>query len=248
MNGRLGQRKLKKLRIRGNEVKMNTKLTKILMKPSIRYSKVVNFLRQFITYEPKEGLVRRVIYGAYENGINGDYLEFGVWEGRSFIYAYNFAKSKMPMMNYYAFDSFEGLQKPKGIDKHSFFKKGKYFCPLDKFKKNLEWGGVDEDKVTIIKGFYDNMLTTELKEKLKIKRASVVWIDCDLYESTKTVLNFIISYLVDGTIIVFHDWYCFNCDEERGERLAVKEWLKENPSISLSQHMFNNIFVVKVRT
>ncbi|WP_044252706.1 hypothetical protein [Isosphaera pallida] len=49
-------------------------------------------------------------------------------------------------------------------------------------------------------------------------------VDCDLYSSAKVVLEFITPLMVDGTILIFDDWYCFRGHPQRGERAAFAEW------------------------
>ena len=151
---------------------------------------------------------------------NGDYLEFGVHLGKSFVASYKAAQRYgLKDMKFYAFDSFAGLPDVKGIDEvGSQFRRGDYACTEEQFKKNLQAKGVNLNKVVTVPGWYDNTLSNETKKKLPLKAAAVVWIDCDLYESTVPVLNFLTDYIVDGTILVFDDWFCFRGSPERGEQ------------------------------
>ena len=82
----------------------------------------------------------------------------------------------------------------------------------------------------------DRVLTDELKTCLPIKRAAVVWIDCDLYASTVPVLDFITGYLTTGSFIAFDDWFSFGADPDAGEMRATNEWLSRNPSIQLVEY------------
>jgi len=152
-------------------------------------------------------------------------------------------------MRFYAFDLFEGLPKIKGLDNDGFcpYDKGQYSCSVNKFKKIIARKGVDLNKVEIIPGWYAKVLNEKLKKKLPIKKASIIWIDCDLYESTVPVLNFITDYIQDGTILIFDDWFSFRGDPNRGEQKAFKEWLKKNPSIKATEfHKFScgNSFIL----
>jgi len=58
-------------------------------------------------------------------------------------------------------------------------------------------------------------------------------IDCDLYSSTKCVLEFITPLIVNGTILIFDDWLAYKGSPDRGEQLACSEWLDTNPELSL---------------
>ena len=60
-------------------------------------------------------------------------------------------------------------------------------------------------------------------------KASIVLIDCDLYESASVALEFLRDMFVDGTILIMDDWNAFGRDDSRGERLAFAEFSKSNP-------------------
>jgi len=140
-------------------------------------------------------------------------------------------------MYFYAFDSFEGLPEVTGKDKdYSLYRKGDYACDEGSFRQILAANGVDLDAVTIVPGFYENTLNKETKKNLNIKRAAIVWIDCDIYESTKYVLDFITDYLTMGSFIIFDDWFCFGADPNAGEMRATREWLEKNPQIRLLEY------------
>ena len=90
-------------------------------------------------------------------------------------------------------------------------------------------------KVKIIEGFYKNTLNKELQKRLKIKKAGVIYIDCDLYQSTVEVLDFIIPYIDNGTMIIFDDWYLYEGRDDQGQRKAFNDWLKKNPKFSCEE-------------
>ena len=197
--------------------------------------------------------------------IAGDYLEFGVFKGCSFIEAYHkierginewsnierayqaysdrqraeefFNRVGRRAMRYFAFDSFDGLPELKGVDKgHPIFCKGRYDCNERDFRRNIQANGVDMSKVITVPGFYDKSLTDDIKKRHGIKAASIIMVDCDLYESAKAVLDFITDLVGDGTIIIFDDWFSFKARPDLGEQRACKEWLEQNPGISLIEY------------
>jgi hypothetical protein len=161
------------------------------------------------------------------NFIQGDYYEFGCHKGRTFRMSLSEARKKnFNSMKFYAFDSFEGLPEPKGIDRSSAFFKGGLATSLDQFKEIMFLHNVYVDKIKQIKGFFENTLTKELqKEFIKIgSKISLVYIDCDLYESTVPVLNFIKPLLQEGSIVCFDDWNLFKGNPNKGEKKAFKEF------------------------
>ena len=230
---------------------MKSFLKKVILKPAIRYKLI--FPGIFKTHPDEEMLKMAMEYAAH-NRLNGDYLEFGVWKGRSFIRAYNIWKylfadrGELKSMKFYAFDSFEGLPEIKNKDTSGEFEKGQYYCSEENFKKNITTNGVDLSRVEIIKGWYDKILNAGTKRKLPLKKAAIAFIDCDLYESTVPVLDFITDYIVDGSILIFDDWFCFKGSPEKGEQKAFLEWLKKNPQFkAVEYHKFNwrgNSFIV----
>ena len=172
--------------------------------------------------------------------VEGCYLEFGGFAGYSLIVAFHAASRyrRLNSMLFFVFDSFEGLPQPVGLDAGEFlrYKRGEYACNLDLYKQNIRKQGVDLDRVTCIPGWYNETLNEELKRQLPIKKAAVVLIDCDLYESTVPALDFITDYIQDGTVIIFDDWFSYKGRLDRGEARAFKEWLAKNPSIQANEY------------
>ena len=182
--------------------------------------------------------------------VEGEYFEFGVYEGRAMIAAYQNALRTNRRFHFFAFDSFEGLPSSgEGGDK---FPEGKYACSQDRFLQNLHNAGVDRSLVTCISGFFDKSLTAELQEQLTGHKAAIVWVDCDLYESTVPVLEFIVPFLQTGTIICFDDWFSYGGNPMKGEIRATREWLEKNPNIALTHYRDFGIsgrsFVVQKRS
>jgi len=223
-----------------------------LLKPKIRYKLI--FPGVFSAH-PDEEVLEKAMRFVSHNKVDGDYLEFGVWKGRSFVRAYNiwkhlfFGKGELKPMKFYAFDSFEGLPEIRAQeDQSGEFTKGQYFYSEEDFRKSVEGAGVDLNRVRIVKGWFDEILNDETKKKLPLKRAAIIFIDCDLYESTVPVLDFITDYVTDGTVLIFDDWFCFRGSPERGEQKAFLEWLKKNPQFkAVEYHKFNwrgNSFII----
>ena len=147
-----------------------------------------------------------------------------------------------------AFDSFQGLPNTK-INDDGYFEGGTFFTSENNFKKIVKrQTGENLNDNQIIKGFYNESLNGDLKGKLP-RHVGMVHIDVDLYSSTCSVLEFIKDYIVEGTIILFDDWYCFPVGEEKGEKKALSEFLKKNPNIELENwknySTFGKSFFVK---
>ena len=214
---------------------------------------LAKFLSKFIPKQKSEeriDFLKKVMNFVHKCKIPGDYLEFGVFKGSTFTEAYKIAKAKkINGMRFFAFDSFEGLPESSGIDKDSGqFEKGEYKFSIERFKDNLKKAGINLKDVKIIPGWFDQVLNSGLKKELGLENTAVVWIDSDLYESAVPALDFITDLVVDGTIIVFDDWFFFKGNPNRGEQRAFGEWLAKNPQIRVSEfHKYfwhGNSFIV----
>ena len=188
------------------------------------------------------------------NLIEGDYLEFGVWQGASLAEAYHaigwnrrivevamqsrreedaFRRWWENPPRLFAFDSFEGLPPSTGANRPTDYFAGAYACSEPEVRANLRRAGVPDGTMIAIPGFFDRSLSPEVRTRLGLARAAVVMIDCDLYESTVPVLAFLTPLVAQGTILIFHDWYRFKGSRDEGEQRACREWLAANPLLEL---------------
>ncbi|MBW2494712.1 MAG: hypothetical protein JRE43_08170 [Deltaproteobacteria bacterium] len=172
--------------------------------------------------------------------IEGDYLEFGCAQGSSLIDMFDSMRPypRQQTTRFLIFDSFEGLPEPTGHDAgvHRRYEGGQFACDIDQYERNVRAGGVDMQRVKLIPGWYDQSLNESLKRELAIDKASIVLIDCDLYESTVPVLDFITSYIQDGTVLIFDDWFSYKGRLDQGEAKAFGEWLDAHPSIRATEY------------
>lgn len=163
------------------------------------------------------------------DGPIGDYYEFGLFRGFTFLQAYKHTQDLgMNNVHFYGFDSFEGLPPADGIDvADGRFFEGQFACSKEDVEKNLSENGMDISRTSLVKGFYEDSLTEELREQYHFKPASVVLLDCDYYSSTKTALDWMKPYIKVGTILLFDDWFSYGDDNELGQQKALEEFLAE---------------------
>lgn len=229
-------------------------LRALLLHPSIRYSDWYYQFEGIWRYYPREEMLKTALRYIKLSQIQGDYLEFGIFRGETLAAAFHLAKRNgLEAMRLRGFDSFEGLPLPKGVDaKGEYqFQGGDYRCSEEDVRARLKNSGVDISTVDLYAGWFDATLANENRNQIGVQRAALVWIDCDLYESTVPVLNFITPYLQDGAILVFDDWYCFRARRDMGEQKAFSEWLAKNPQLSAQQyHRFGwhvNSFIISIK-
>jgi hypothetical protein len=172
------------------------------------------------------------------NRIEGDYLEFGSGSNiRSFRLAYKYKTLEYPTVRLFSFDSFEGLPEPDGIDKHPQWYKGAMAVSLKEFHDVMRNQGASPEEYQAIPGFYDNTLKNASPIDYGVENAAMVFVDCDLYASTVYVLDFVKDILVDGSILAFDDWFCFNGDPDKGEQKAFSEFRVNNPQLNFSEYL-----------
>ncbi|SLN69415.1 TylF/MycF/NovP-related O-methyltransferase [Oceanibacterium hippocampi] len=165
--------------------------------------------------------------------LNGrDYYEFGLFKGYSFWQA-QVAGNRHDGhdVRYIGFDSFKGLPEVDGIDRteNDEFYEGQYQCAKEMVVEQLDERGFDWSKALLIEGYFDESLVPDLYRKHDLRPVSVALIDCDLYSSTRDVLEFLEPLIADRSILIFDDWNCFGGDDKRGQRRAFAEFRERNP-------------------
>ncbi len=146
--------------------------------------------------------------------IKGDIIEFGVWNGNNLIFikkTIDYLKNKKKIIGY---DSFKGM--PKSDENNRFIGDIQLLKHIIKFF-NLKG-------IKIIK---DNFLNIKKYDK-SINKLSLIYIDCDLYHTTKIILNYCSKKLSKGGYIVFDEG---NINIKSGEGKAALEFLKKNKKI-----------------
>lgn len=168
---------------------------------------------------------------AHEAGLEGDYLEFGVFRGYTLWYAQQVMnRLGNRSMRFFGFDSFEGFPEVKGIDDYKGdYARGQFTVGLGRVQEMLSAHGIDWQRTVLVPGFFDKTLTEETKRQHALRAAAVILFDCVLYESTRIAWPFVRGLLQDGSILVFDDWNAFDGRADRGERRAFGEFLEAHP-------------------
>tara|TARA_B100001245_G_C22879951_1_gene423160 strand:- start:280 stop:1029 length:750 start_codon:yes stop_codon:yes gene_type:complete len=201
----------------------------------------------FVSVDNPNSIVRKAAWILAAEKVEGDYLEFGVFSGDSFIRSFhelhevyrehmspsagrtseeaNKIKSIWSNMRFFAFDSFQGLPAVEGIDNQGRdFVEGTWSFEESEFKKKTSKSGLPLEKVVVVPGWFEETCVETTIQKYEMRKAAIIHIDCDLYSSTKSVLKFVEPLLVDGTILIFDDWFCFRGNPNLGEQKAFAEW------------------------
>lgn len=175
--------------------------------------------------------------------VQGDYFEFGVFQGAVFSYAFQAATLRGEQsMHFVALDSFKGFSAPKGNDDIGTLAEGDRSCSEEQFLANLQRARVDMTRVTTVPGFFADTLQGQGRSKtdklLGERKVAIAYIDCDLYEPAYDALHFLTDRIVDGTVVIFDNWFLFKGSPFRGEPKAFKQWLSEHPEF-IATHFYN---------
>ena len=148
-------------------------------------------------------------YSLKETKVPGHYLEFGVFTGGTI----RFIAKRMRSNDIHGFDSFEGL--PQNWSGFSLRKSA------------LGTGGrlpKVPSNVHLHRGWFDQTLPGWLEKNEG--PVAFLHIDCDIYSSTKIILNLLASRLQPGTIVVFDEYFNYPNWQEH-EFKAFREFVNE---------------------
>jgi hypothetical protein len=134
----------------------------------------------------------------------------------------------------FGFDSFEGLPPIAATDSGGRWRPGAFKSTLDFTTQVLEDAGVDWQRVLLTKGFFEATLNDETKEAHAIRKAGVIMVDCDLYQSAKEALEFCEPLILDRSVVFFDDWYPLAL-KGMGEKKAFDEFLARYPTLEATE-------------
>ncbi len=177
-------------------------------------------------------------------GIEGDFIETGVWKGGACILAKSIYNEISPDRKVYVADSFEGLPRPDPMypsdagDMHHTDDALK--ISMEDVMENFKKCGVLDDKVIFVKGWFKNTM-----KNLDIDKISVLRLDGDMYESTIQVLEPLYEKLSIGGYCIIDDYQhhrgckeavdCFiskykinaNLIKVNGDTVGTHYWIKQ---------------------
>lgn len=170
--------------------------------------------------------MRDLIKRIDEKKVEGSIVETGCWRGGCSAFMARVSKKNGSNRTVWMFDSFEGLPKPKEVDKEFFthmrvadtesFQEA-LSAPIEKAQEAVAKLGV-VSTTRIVKGWFKDTLPVYKKEMGKI---AILRLDGDLYDSTKVVLDELYDQLSPGGYVVIDD-YVFD-----GVRKALYDFFHE---------------------
>ncbi len=173
--------------------------------------------------------------------VKGDIIEFGIWNGNNLFAMKKILEFIGQKRKIFGFDNFMGFPNPVGFNK-SKSKKGiyagdpkiiKFIINFFKFKK-----------IEIIN---DDILNLE-KYLHKFKKLSFVYVDCNVYEPVKKILELLNKKISVNGYIAFDEGLN---NKKSGEGRALNEFFKKNKKrfklIKLKKNYQPDILLKKIR-
>jgi O-methyltransferase len=178
----------------------------------------------------------RAVRYLVENGIDGDFVECGVFMGASAICMIRTLQHYIGAnpRDIWLYDTFEGMpeQDPEldqfwAPDQYPLWDQIKrddgsggsnwVHGPLDAVQANLNRTKYPYDRLHYVKGMVELTLTLRAPEKIALLR-----LDTDYYASTKAELHHLYPSVVSGGVIIIDDYGAF-----KGCKQAVDEYFQE---------------------
>ena len=166
----------------------------------------------------------------YNEKIDGDIVECGIWKGGNIILIKKFLDKNKQNKKIYCYDTFEGMKQTLSVD--SEISTGKsadeiitnnkvYLCEssLEETKKNIRENVESFDNINFIKGKVEDTL---IEEKNLPEKISICRLDTDYYESTKVELQILYPRLEKGGVLIVDDY-----GHWAGSKKAIDEYFKD---------------------
>lgn len=161
-------------------------------------------------------------------GIQGDFVECGVWRGGSTMAAalsYLSATANLPTLH--LFDTFEGMTAPTEVDRKvasgeaaatllQQFEHYKCYAAIDDVRRNLQSTGYPANRIRFVKGKVEDTIPAAAPAQIAVLR-----LDTDWYDSTKHELEHLFPRLSVGGVLIVDDY-----GDWEGARKAVDEYFQ----------------------
>lgn len=184
-----------------------------------------------------------------------DYYEFGVLNGESITDAIRQLRGCLHSVT--GFDTFSGIPALEDDDLDSenvapSFVQGNYagMSQQEVLRAVLAATDFPSERLNLIAGDFRDTLDSYARKKLEIFPL-VFHLDCDLYSSSLSALNWCADMAGDGTWLLADDYWCYRGNSGRGQRRAVSEVFENHPRVELSPYSnyngFGRAFIINHR-
>ncbi|MFH1424499.1 MAG: TylF/MycF/NovP-related O-methyltransferase [archaeon] len=182
----------------------------------------------------KYSAIKKTFYMTALEELDGDYYEFGVFTGSSFVCAMR-AHRKLKNLGeiktkFFGFDSFTGFGDIAKEDEHGFYQSNIFTINEKKVLRYIRKRAKGL-KYSIIKGYFEDTLKGKTCVALSKDKARIVFIDCDLKKPTELALNYVKPALQQGTMVIMDDFYSYKGSSKKGVAGAFFEFCDRNTKI-----------------
>lgn len=191
----------------------------------------------------RAGALNRAWGHVFTNHLVGDYVEFGVYHGDSFIQSHKQYRQFRewlrqqttspepwrrqlavefigPVAHFHGLDTFAGM--PENAEGERTFATGTFKSDIDAVRRRCAAEFTAEAGFSLHQGRFadtpDDWAAPEAK-------AAIINIDGDLYESCVDALAMSQRLMQVGTVLMMDDYNAFSADNAKGERRALREFI-----------------------
>lgn len=191
-------------------------------------------VRPFTMTSPERvaALLRAVSF-VCSRGIEGDFVECGVWKGGSAMAAaLALRRAGDERRKLWLYDTFEGMSAPTDADKDlsgasaadllaEADKDELIWCrsSLEDVRAALASTGMPSDRIECVRGKVEDTIPSRAPERIALLR-----LDTDWYESTRHELEHLYPRLSPGGVLIIDDY-----GHWQGARRAVDEYFRDKP-------------------
>lgn len=153
--------------------------------------------------------LRHCVETALHDGVEGDFIETGVWKGGSCVLMRGILQAAGDTQRtVWVADSFQGLPKP-AVEAHpldegdSLHIHQDLVIPMEQVKSTFRSYDLLDDQVAFLPGWFCDTLP-----KAPISKLAILRLDGDMYESTIDALNALYHKLQPGGFCIIDDYGC----------------------------------------
>ena len=210
-----------------------------LLPTSLRQKRVAQIVRPFTIIGPERiGSLWNLASRIESQGILGDVVECGVYNGGTAAILAHFATHSRFGRTVWLFDSFEGMpQTTERDEKTARGYVGKLTGDIDNVRVVLNRVGADMTRVRVVKGWFQDTFRT-----VSISQIALLNIDADWYESIKLCLETFYDAVVPGGFISIDDYgHWTGCKRAVDEFFAERHLPYELHSVDYTARWFQKL-------
>lgn len=168
------------------------------------------------------------------DNIEGDYIEFGIFKGKSLYHSYKSYKKvcNLDGVTFYGLDSFDGFPN----ENHHFYRRENFKTSYEKVFRQFK----KYRNIKIFKGFFDEVIS--VKELDELKKISFAFIDCDIYESSQVAFKYLKPRMAQGGFIMIDDFTSIDANKNTIMKAFFEVFELNKEVHSYSQYSNGKVF------